>query len=139
MYAESHGRLSAYIVSELVHNPRKVFNGEEKIFKGYQVDMWSLDFDGTFVGRRARDLFIPPFGGERKITGLSVIPCDYKDKEDDYKTRNALIGDGKRWYRLLRGGQVYYTGHLLDNRKREVSAEISGFHNPHGVLRLTLF
>ena len=144
VYAESDGRLSAYVVSEVRHDPRKKIEGGNKTLKGYEVTMWSLDFDGNFVGRRAREKFIPPFGGERKITDLNIIPCYYKDEEDGHKTRNALIRDGKKWYKLLRGEQVYYTGHLLDNRNREVSTQRSfgstiRHRAPCAVSKLTLF
>ncbi|KAI0201137.1 P-loop containing nucleoside triphosphate hydrolase protein [Astrocystis sublimbata] len=80
--------------------------------------MWSLDFDGRFVGRRARSEIIPHFEGERAITELKVFPCDYYDRRDDGKLRRRLEQHGKQWYESLVGRQVYYSGRLVGSKNK---------------------
>lgn len=88
--------------------------------RGWKVGLCNLDYDGSYVGRKAGEVYLPPFEGERRITALNIIPAKYKDEEDGGKLRDALMKDGKRWFELLRGRQVSYSGGLLDDKKREV-------------------
>ncbi|KAA8635553.1 hypothetical protein SMACR_09201 [Sordaria macrospora] len=133
VYVESRGRLSAFVISIVEYHEKDQLNREKPRLAGFTIQMWNLDYDGTFVGRHATEEYIPPFEGEREITSLHIIPCEYKDKEDGGETREGLITDGKMWYELLRGGQVFYSGHLLDDRKREfhgrVYVDTSSFYN----------
>lgn len=126
VYVETYGRLSAFVISD-VSESKRILKEDAQTPVGYTLTLWCLDYDGIHVGRRRRKVFLRPFDGERKILDLRVIPCKNKDAEDKGKTRESLIEDGKKWYRLLRGGQCYYSGRLLDERQKEVS--VPSFEN----------
>lgn len=128
VYLESHGSLAAFVVIDCEYHDARTEILEDRIVtlpRGWTVGLWNLDYDGSYVGRRARGVYLPPFEGERRITDLNIIPSKYKDEEDGGKLREALIKDGKRWFELLRGKQVSYSGRLLDDRKREVGEAIA--------------
>ncbi|KAK1773790.1 hypothetical protein QBC45DRAFT_426741 [Copromyces sp. CBS 386.78] len=137
VYVELHGQLSAFVVSSVQYNGTASKDNDGKIrAKGFTVEAWNLTFDGSFVGRHARNVWVPPFEGERKITDLNVIPSTYKDEEDEGATRRSLIEVGKKWYKLLRGGQAHYSGRLLDDWKREFNGRVyvdnAAFYNIEG-------
>lgn len=120
VYFESGGKLFAYVVNSLETSDVKGTAGVRRV-KSYTINMWNLDFDSRFVGRRARNVTIPHFDGERQINSLKLFPCEFKDKEDGGEIRQSLEENGKKWYGLLRGGQVIYSGRLLDLGKKQVS------------------
>ncbi|EGO55981.1 hypothetical protein NEUTE1DRAFT_124269 [Neurospora tetrasperma FGSC 2508] len=127
VYLESCGSLAAFVVFECVYHEAWTEATQDGLVshpRGWKVGLWNLDYDGSYVGRRARHVYLPPFEGERRIIDLNIIPTRYKDEEDGGKTREALIKDGKRWFELLRGRQVSYSGRLLDDRKREFQGRV---------------
>ncbi|KAF7555179.1 hypothetical protein G7Z17_g2379 [Cylindrodendrum hubeiense] len=123
VYYESDGRLSAYVVNTLESEEKKGPPGSRSV-KEYTVKMWNLNFDGRFVGRCAKSVTIPQFDGERQINSLRLFPCEFIDKEDGGKTRQRLEENGKGWYDLLRGGQVHYSGRLLDGSKKNFQGRV---------------
>ncbi|KAK3947203.1 hypothetical protein QBC32DRAFT_355048 [Pseudoneurospora amorphoporcata] len=141
VYVETYGRISAFVISRVKYKASVVPNQQEDTPPGYMLWLWCLDYDGSFVGRRPRSVYIPPFEGERRINELRVIPCENQDAEDEGKTREALIEDGRKWYRLLRGGQFYYSGRLLDDRQKEFKGRVyvdsASFYHNEGEPRVT--
>lgn len=134
VYLESRGSLAAFVVVYCVYHDARLEITEDGSVgrpRGWKVRLWNLDYDGNYVGRTARDVHLPPFEGERRIIDLNIIPAKYKDEEDGGKFREGLIKDGKRWFELLRGRQVSYSGRLLDDRKLEVgeAATICAYEN----------
>ncbi|KAH7131325.1 hypothetical protein EDB81DRAFT_137368 [Dactylonectria macrodidyma] len=123
VYFESDGHLSAYIVNSLDSSELVDLIGGRRV-KQYVVNLWNLDFDGRFVGRCAKTVTIPQFDGERQINSLKLFPCEFIDREDGGATRQRLEENGKKWYDLLRGGQVHYSGRLLDSGKRQFEGRI---------------
>ncbi|KAK3489913.1 P-loop containing nucleoside triphosphate hydrolase protein [Neurospora crassa] len=127
VYLESRGSLAAFVVVYCVYHDARLEiteDGPVERPRGWKVRLWNLDYDGNYVGRTARDAYLPPFEGERRIIDLNIIPAKYKDEEDGGKFREGLIKDGKRWFELLRGRQVSYSGRLLDDRKRELQGRV---------------
>ncbi|KAI1504177.1 hypothetical protein F5X99DRAFT_372745 [Biscogniauxia marginata] len=122
VYCETRGDLAAYVVTEVRVDPSILSKLTKK--SPYVITMWSLDFDGQFVGRCARQVIIPHFEGERAITTLQVFPCEYVDKKDGGKTREKLEQYGKQWYELLVGAQVHYSGKLLDAGNKECQGRV---------------
>lgn len=122
VYIESDGRLAAYIVQSVAADDAILTLPPERL-KAYQVLVWYLDYDGRYIRRFTRHITIMPFAGEKSITSLSVIPCKFMDASDKGETRARLHIEGKRWYELLRGGLVRYTGDNLDTPRRLVSQE----------------
>ncbi|KAJ4404088.1 hypothetical protein N0V85_004951 [Neurospora sp. IMI 360204] len=96
VYVESRGRLAAFVISIVEYYNKDEPHRDKPRLVGFTIQMWNLDYDGIFVGRHAREEYIPRFEGEREITSLHIIPCEYKDKEDGGETRKGLISDGKR-------------------------------------------
>ncbi|KAH7123500.1 ATPase [Dactylonectria estremocensis] len=123
VYFESDGQLSAYIVNSLESSELVDLIGGRRV-KQYVVNLWNLDFDGRFVGRCAKTVTIPQFDGERQINSLKLFPCEFIDREDGGATRQRLEDNGKKWYDLLRGGQVHYSGRLLDSGKRQFEGRV---------------
>ncbi|KAH8667874.1 P-loop containing nucleoside triphosphate hydrolase protein [Ilyonectria robusta] len=123
VYLESGGKLFAFVVNSLETSDVKGTAGVRRV-KSYTINMWNLDFDSRFVGRRARTVTIPHFDGERRINSLKLFPCEFKDKEDGGEMRRSLEEHGKKWYELLRGGQVIYSGRLLDASKKQFQGRV---------------
>lgn len=130
VYCEYHGKLAAYVVKDVVMDPVVLSTSSDK--SSYVIEMWYLEFDGKFVGRCQRWVTIPEFQGERDITTLKAFPCNYVDDKDKGDTRATLERQGKRWYELLAGGQVYYSGNLLYSSKKDVSSS-SLIGNPETI------
>ncbi|KAI0108998.1 hypothetical protein GGR51DRAFT_513990 [Nemania sp. FL0031] len=110
VYCETGDSLAAYVVSHVKTDASILSQTTRK--DPYTVHMWSLDFDGVFVGRCAQETSIPQFEGERAITSLKVFPCEYRDRQDQGKTSERLEQQGKQWYQSIIGRQVYYSGRL---------------------------
>lgn len=120
VYSESEGRLAAYVVQDVEVDNSILHASPEDRLKPYVIHLWNLDFDGRYVGRCATSVTIGEFDGERQITSLKVIPCEFIDRGDDGTTRRNMEEKGRRWYGLLCGGQVYYSGDLLGASLRQV-------------------
>ncbi|KAI0376345.1 hypothetical protein F5Y04DRAFT_285993 [Hypomontagnella monticulosa] len=116
VYLESEGKYRAYVV-QLVEVDESVLSAPQKRPSPYVVELWNLDFDGRFVGRSNRSVTIPYFEGECDITKLKLIPCEFIDKQDNCKTRNQLQDQGRRWFKLILGGQVHYAGEFASPSK----------------------
>ncbi|KAI1337703.1 hypothetical protein F5Y15DRAFT_408041 [Xylariaceae sp. FL0016] len=123
VYAESDGMLSAFVVQSVKMDPA-ILSGRMDALKPYKIKLWSLDFDGHYVRRRKKKVTIPAFDGERDITSLVVVPCNFRDREDSGVTRTRLIDEGKKWFSLLRGGQVLYKGRTMDSKKQLLEGRV---------------
>ncbi|RYP65063.1 hypothetical protein DL770_009078 [Monosporascus sp. CRB-9-2] len=123
VYVESDGKRSAFVVQSVEMDSSILSNSQDHRMS-YQIDLWNLKFDGRFVGRSSRLVIIPPFDGERAITSLKVFPSEFIDKEDNGKTKEQLEQNGKRWFELLRGGQVYYSGELLGTSRKHCEGRV---------------
>jgi hypothetical protein len=118
VYCQYRGHLAAFVVQEVSNSPGL----SDFVTKdSYVVRLWYLEFDGEFVGRCAHELQIAHFEGERAIKTLKVFPCEYIDKYDGGELRQKLEAYGKRWYEMLTGRQVHYSGKLLDPPNKDVS------------------
>lgn len=81
----------------------------------YLLDLWSLDFDGTYVRRAKSIRRIGSFDGERLIMDLKVVPASFIDTADGGRTRGDLIQRGRDWYGMLTGARQWnYSGQTLD-------------------------
>lgn len=134
-YESGGGRLSAYVVQSFEVDNRVLSSSTRKL-RPYILKIWNLDYDGRFVGRCGGVVTIPYFDGERAVTSLKAFPVEFVDREDGGKTKERLEKAGQRWYELIRGGQVYYSGKFLSGTKRQVSLLFSPFEQL-GVIGLT--
>lgn len=122
IYLEELGRLSAFVVQSVDTDPAIMSTVGPERPGSYTIKVWNLRFDGHYVSRRLRTIVVAPFEGERKIVSLRLIPRMFIDQEDDGETRRSLEEEGQKWYELLPGRQVHYSGPLLYSRERQVGA-----------------
>ncbi|KAK0716572.1 hypothetical protein B0T21DRAFT_454345 [Apiosordaria backusii] len=122
VYVENRGKLSAFVVQE-VGTDKAILSDTKHIYKSYRIVLWSLRYDGRFVGRSSTEMIIPHFDGERLITSLKVFPAKFYDNIHGMEMRTALERNGKRWYELLRGQQVHYQGEFFEKRKEGGDAQ----------------
>lgn len=81
----------------------------------YDVKLWSLTFDGTYVRRAMITVMIGSFDGECPIMDLNIVPASFVDEADGGKTRQNLIQRRRKWYGMLAGAQQWhYSGQTLD-------------------------
>lgn len=109
VYAEIKGELFAFVIG-FVNSPHGLFSSLKAMHQKYEIVVWNLDFDGHYVGRCSRSLFIEPFEGTRDISTLKVVPSRFIDKKDGGETRRRLERLGRQWYELLPGRAIQYSG-----------------------------
>ncbi|GLA73490.1 hypothetical protein AtubIFM55763_004411 [Aspergillus tubingensis] len=124
VYMESGGQLSAYVVQYLQVDKTLLSSTGRKFTHPYIVQLWNLDFNGTYVGRRSKTVTIAHFDGERQVTSLKIFPCHFIDRQDNGKTRRHLEDLGRKWYELLQGKQVFYSGEFLGPSKRQYQGRV---------------
>ncbi|GKU10593.1 unnamed protein product, partial [Fusarium langsethiae] len=124
VYHESDGHLGAYVLQSVDTDPGILSIVPPMRPKSYTIKVWSLDFDGKYVGRVGKTITIAPFEGVRPIRSLQLVPSDIIDRDDNGKWREKLEDNGKKWYQLLPGGQVHYSGPVLGETKRQTAAPL---------------
>ena len=122
VYHVNNGRRSAYVVHSIERESIQDMLGLENwnMVMGYNVKLWNLKFDGSYVRRCEKSVRIPVYKGQRPIDSLKIVPCEFVDRTDGGKARRELEESGKLWYQLLQGRQVQYSGPLLDGSNRKV-------------------
>lgn len=110
VYCEKDGDLYAHVV-KAVQSPTGILSSSKWMDKPYIIHAWNLEFDGKYVGRCMQYLWtIEPFEGERVISSLKVVPCQYIDQQDGGRTRERLQSLGRQWYEMLPGRAIQYSG-----------------------------
>lgn len=112
VYKESGGKVSAHVVRDVKVDKSILSAPPERRLKPCVINLWHLDFDGRYVGRCMSSVTVGEFDGERQVTSLKVYPTNFIDRKDEGRLRQQLEKRGRRWYDLLRGGQVYHLGEL---------------------------
>ncbi|OBS28477.1 hypothetical protein FPOA_02414 [Fusarium poae] len=124
VYHETDGHLGAYVLESVDTDPSILSILPPIRPKPYTIKVWSLDFDGKYVGRVGKTITIAPFEGVRPIRSLQLVPCHIIDRDDGGKWKKTLEENGKRWYQLLPGGQVHYSGPVLGTTKRQLDGRV---------------
>ncbi|RDW60324.1 hypothetical protein BP5796_11930 [Coleophoma crateriformis] len=114
VYVKEEGKVNAYVIDS-VDTGDAFLSSPSKVVK---IKLWNLDFDGRNITRVRHNVSLEQFDGQQPITSLPVVPGCYWDAEDGGKMRTTLEAEGKKWFKLLSGDQVYYSGELA-NRKRQ--------------------
>ncbi len=115
VYVQTGGKLEARVV-QAIYVDEAILSSVSKSYRSLTLVLWSLDFDGRFVGRRSVTVTIPQFDGERIVTSLAAFPCELLDRADGGKTRTKLETFGKDWFKLLRGGMIHYNGEFAEQK-----------------------
>ncbi|KAL3481764.1 hypothetical protein BJX99DRAFT_253289 [Aspergillus californicus] len=104
--------LAGYVVRSLKMDP-----------EGLNVDLWYLEFDGSYLDRRPQSTWIPTYEGVREITALSVYPMQLERGGTEHhfnsNLQEKLIQRGKKSWscieKVFRKNfvEVKYAGRLL--------------------------
>lgn len=120
VYIENHGKLSAFVIQSVTTDKAVLSKVAPDRSKAYKIKAWNLQYDGRYVRQKPKEITIAPFDGEQTIMSLKVRPCQFVDQNDNMEMRRRLEEEGKRWYELLLGGQIFYNGPMLNERRRQV-------------------
>ena len=90
-----------------------------------KVVVWTIDFDGTTLGRRRETYEIPAFDGEKEILSLPLFPKEYlkydKRVHQTLSTEDYLIERGRKFVEMARTTYKEYDGENLTFPKMRVS------------------
>ncbi|OJJ98703.1 hypothetical protein ASPACDRAFT_1244, partial [Aspergillus aculeatus ATCC 16872] len=100
------GKLNAYIVEAFEaarSSEMGIFGeGQHRTFaRPCEVRVWNLTFDGRYLTRSLRTIYIPVFDGERDIRTLPVHPVRFADDPTGVLYRN-LVTRGQRYVRIMK-------------------------------------
>jgi hypothetical protein len=73
------------------------------------LKLFTMEFDGEFIGRRPLEVVFWPFQGEKTITSLPAYPASYADED----SRRDSIQRGKLYWRLTQRQYCGYNGTTL--------------------------
>ena len=95
-------------------------------FSTFDIQGFSLDFDGQSFGPIEKIFIIQPYEGEVTIHTLEVYPTKFLleiggEKDKLYEYRRNLTDRGRRFLEYSKIVHMHYYGHSLDARKEEVS------------------
>ena len=102
------GKLDAYVVQGLTGG---ITDG--RTFT-WTIDLWYLDYNGEFIGKRGFTAFQQSFGGEREVMSLEVFPCEFwkakKSGEGIQDLKKHLEERGRMFYKLASRRCMSYNG-----------------------------
>ena len=97
------------------------------------IELWYLDYNGEYIGRREFEITIQPFAGEKEISTLSVIPCNlYKrvtagQVSDESKSLwQTFVGYGEKFLKLTKRQCVQYSGETYTRSRQKVRKSCYG-------------
>lgn len=120
--ADGFGSFKGYVVKRASGGGLDVSNASP-----FTITLWCLDFNGSHIGRVELGVQIQPFRGEKEISTLNVIPCDFYERDtagqvsDKSKAlRQRLENYGEMFLKLTERHCVDYSGELYEARTRPV-------------------
>ncbi|KAK4230041.1 hypothetical protein QBC38DRAFT_507749 [Podospora fimiseda] len=119
----SSGRISAHVV-RFVEVDRDILDQTPDGDARIKVFLWHLNLSGRKVERRMTSVNVDSFDGEVEIKQLNIFPASFLDSSDGQVTRDKLIQQGKKWYRLIGGEMVDYKGSFLSEDEREFTRRV---------------
>ncbi|KAG7290976.1 hypothetical protein NEMBOFW57_000983 [Staphylotrichum longicolle] len=96
----NYGEHEPYVVSRVHFN---LVNGAAD---SYNLGLWNIDADSSWVGPFETQTQVERFTGEKRIPCLRAFPCEYLRFSDDIAEeevsaiRQYYVNRGKRWYGL---------------------------------------
>jgi hypothetical protein len=99
---------SAWIVASWFYEKRDTTVADEYLnVDRFEVDLWSIQYDGTSFQRVTRQAAVHRFEGSRAIKTLSIIPSDLHDRLDGGELRRRLEKRGQRYLSILRDSAAH--------------------------------
>jgi hypothetical protein len=114
------------------HEPYVVSTVKFELVNGatdsYELGLWKIDADSTWVGPLEDDREVQRFAGEKRIPELRAFPCEYLrfaddiDEEEVAAVKQYFVNRGKKWYNLRRGVRCcHFDGFTTSYPRRDVS------------------
>lgn len=119
-YDSGPGIVSGFVV-------KKVSGGglETSAAEPFAVAMWRLNYNGELIGRQMIYVFIQPFKGEKDISTLPVVPCDFYERDTpgevskkSISLRQKLVEYGDTFLKLTQRQCVQYSGETFTFPRR---------------------
>ncbi len=90
------------------------------------IVLWHMDYDGNKIGRHIESFAAPVYDGEKEITSLIVVPCEYwkeksKEGEETKALRQKLEERGKMFFKLAQRQCMNYNGATRSWPKKQMS------------------
>ncbi|RYC61934.1 hypothetical protein CHU98_g4282 [Xylaria longipes] len=123
VYVNTGGKKDACVV-ESIETGDGILSSPMEQLPDCKLNLWYLDFDGRYVTRCKRVEVVPSFQGEKSITSLNVVPSEFWDKKDEGRLRLKLEDEGVKWYKLLTGKQVQYSGDFVGQRMQSFEGRV---------------
>lgn len=118
----NYGEHEPYVVSRVHFN---LVNGAAD---SYNLGLWNIDADSSWVGPFETQTQVERFTGEKRIPCLRAFPCEYLRFSDDIAEeevsaiRQYYVNRGKRWYGLRQKTQCrQFDGFTTTFPRRDVS------------------
>ena len=93
----------------------------------FTVRLCYLDYDGAYIGRYEIQRTIQPFTGEKEVSSLSIIPCDYYKRvtagqvSDESKSLwQTFVDYGEKSLKLTKRHCIQYSGETYCRPRRSV-------------------
>jgi len=109
-YSDTRNGLNPYITQQVL-GYGKITGGA---FDDYEIKIWNVDFDGSFVGGCSCSVWIEPYDAEKEITALSYYPVRFvKRAQESYEghdstaLRNRLVAKGRKFWGLAKERPCY--------------------------------
>lgn len=110
---EADGSLSRYVLDRLRGGAFRNEAGKKATMK-YTAQVWNTILDDRAIRQYSRQVVIPVFDDERKITELPIFPVHFRDAYDGGALRQSLIDRGKKYFEYSkRPCFLQYTGQGL--------------------------
>lgn len=103
------GNYDAYVVKSVAGG---MLGGRPSTLEIY---LWQMDYDGEKIGRRKYSFHQPVYDGEKEITSLIVVPCEFwkeesKEGEEIKPLKKKLEERGKVFFKLAQRQCMDYDG-----------------------------
>lgn len=118
--ADEESQWSTYVVRSIEGGPTP----EQS--KAWQVNGWTLDFDGTYLDRKSTIFFKNIFPGEIHWSTHTRFIYDKTSLDDDEEARKQ-IDIGRRYWELIQKQCQYYRGKSCNFPYNEVSTPIQAY------------
>ncbi len=109
-YSDTRNGLNSYITQRVLGYGGIIGEAVDD----YEIRIWNIDFDGSFVGGCSKSVWIEPYDGEKGITSLSYYPVQFfnevQGNSETHKAttlRERLVARGRKFWGLAKERPCY--------------------------------